>query len=89
MENAIETTIDQAGRLVIPKPMREQAGLQPGMPLLVSVRDGRIEVEPAPRAVRVVKKGRVFVAVPLTKGEALSADTVRETRDRLRRGRDA
>jgi AbrB family looped-hinge helix DNA binding protein len=80
-------TIDSAGRLVIPKEAREQAGLRPGMPLEVRVRDGRIEIEPAPLDVTIEKRGRFHVAVPKTKGPALTNDMVERTRRAVRRER--
>jgi hypothetical protein len=43
------------------------------------VRDGRIEIEPMPREVHVVRKGRIRVAVPADGGEPLRNDSVRET----------
>lgn len=55
--------IDSAGRLVIPKALREAAGIFPGTPLHVRVRDGRIEIEPAPLDVSIRMEGGVAVAV--------------------------
>jgi AbrB family looped-hinge helix DNA binding protein len=81
------STIDSAGRLVIPKEARQQAGLQPGMPLEIRVRDGRIEIEPAPLDVRLEKRGRTVVAVPARPARALTSDAVERTRRALRRGR--
>ena len=60
----MKTTIDSAGRLVIPKEVRREAGLKPGMPLEVRWHEGRIEIEPAPWPVKLVRKGRLLVAVP-------------------------
>lgn len=77
-------TIDGAGRLVIPKSIREQAGFAPNLPLEISVRDGKVEIEPAPRAVEIVKKGRVHVAVPVHDSDRLDPSTVEATRQRLR-----
>ena len=80
------TTIDRAGRLVIPKPLRERAGLHPGVKLNVEYRDGRIEIEPAREPVKLVKHGSVLVATRpegtprLTNEEVL--DTVRSLRER-------
>ena len=45
---SMKTSIDSAGRLVLPKAIRDEANLQPGDPLEVTFRDGRIEIEPAP-----------------------------------------
>ena len=81
------TTIDSAGRLVIPKEVRQQAGLEPGMPLEVRLHDGRIEIEPAPLAVTLESRGRFVVAVPQQPVPALTRNVVDETRRRLRRER--
>lgn len=56
--------MDRAGRLVIPKEIRREAKLAPGVPLEVKWRDGRIEIEPAPAAVGLQRRGRLLVAVP-------------------------
>ena len=85
--SAMKTTIDPAGRLVIPKQIRQEAGLRPGMPLDVRWRAGRIEIEPAPLPVKLVRKGRLLVAVPDRDVPGLSADTVERTRQTLRRER--
>lgn len=84
MKTSIQTTIDGAGRLVLPKAIRERAGLHPGMPLDVRLQDGRIEIEPAPRAVRVVKKGALRVALPDGPLEPLTAEVVERVRGELR-----
>ncbi len=83
----MKTTIDPAGRLVIPKQIRQEAGLRPGMPLDVRWRAGRIEIEPAPLPVKLVRKGRLLVAVPDRAVAGLTADTVERTRQTLRRER--
>jgi AbrB family looped-hinge helix DNA binding protein len=59
----MRTTIDAAGRLVIPKAIREQAGLRPGIELDVRLSDGVVEIEPAPSRVTLVQEGRFLVAV--------------------------
>jgi len=79
MSSAIISTIDAAGRLVLPKEIREEAQLEPGMPLRITVHDGHVEIEPAPREVRIVRKGRVSVAVPVEDGPSLTAKVVRDT----------
>ena len=87
MKHGAISTIDSAGRLVLPREIREQAKLEPGMPLRISVRDGRIEIEPAPREVRIVRKGRMRVAVSVEEGDVLRSDTVRETTASVRERR--
>ena len=80
----MSTAIDSAGRLVIPKAVRDAAGIQPGTPLDVRFRDGRIEIEPTPIEVSVETKGGVAVASSREPVPVLSADLVTATRDRLR-----
>ncbi|HTP29941.1 MAG TPA: AbrB/MazE/SpoVT family DNA-binding domain-containing protein [Anaeromyxobacteraceae bacterium] len=77
-------TIDRAGRLVIPRDIREEAHLEPGVPLEIKFRDGRIEIEPAPRAIAIVKRGRLRVAVPSAASDRLTTVVVRKTRDAVR-----
>jgi AbrB family looped-hinge helix DNA binding protein len=58
------TTIDKAGRVVIPASVRDRAGLVPGTLLEVTIEDSRVQLErvaPGPRLVRV---GRRLVARP-------------------------
>jgi AbrB family looped-hinge helix DNA binding protein len=79
----MRTTIDHAGRLVIPRAIRHQAGIQPGTVLDVRWNDGRIEIEPAPLRVKLVREGRLLVAVPEETVEELPAQTVEATRQAL------
>lgn len=83
------TTMDSAGRLVIPSDIRREAALEPGMPLEVRTRDGVIEIEPQPMTVTLHRKGRLLVASPAGKAPRLRASTVERTRQSLtsRRGR--
>ena len=74
------TTIDRAGRLVIPSEIRREAAVAPGTPLDVRYRDGVIEIEPRPLAVTLERKGRLLVARPVRKPPALRTSTVERTR---------
>jgi AbrB family looped-hinge helix DNA binding protein len=76
--------MDAAGRLVLPKPIREEAGLRPGDPLEITVCDGRIEVEAAPREVRIKDRSGLRIAEPVGPRETLRRETVRRTRQRGR-----
>lgn len=78
-------TIDRAGRLVVPKRIREEAGIRPGAALTIRVADGRIEIEPAPLEVRLVKRGSLTVAVPRRRVPPMTEEAVRQTLDLLRR----
>ncbi|MFN0147927.1 MAG: AbrB/MazE/SpoVT family DNA-binding domain-containing protein [Dehalococcoidia bacterium] len=59
----MKTTIDAAGRIVIPKKLRDQAGLRPGGDLDIRCRDGVIEIEPAYSDVRLEWRDGWLVAV--------------------------
>lgn len=83
----MKTTMDHAGRLVIPKEIRTQAGLTPGTVLDIRCRDGCIELEPAPLPVEFVRKGRLLVAIPKQEVERLTAERVEETRQAIQQER--
>jgi len=77
------TTIDHAGRLVIPSEIRRQAALEPGTPLEVRWNDGVIEIEPRPLRVKLARKGRLLVAKPAESVPVLRTATVERTRAEL------
>lgn len=81
----MKTSIDSAGRIVIPKALREALDLKPGQPLEIRAGDGRLEIEVAPTPVKLLKRGKGVVAVPTTNLPKLTADQVRETIERIRR----
>jgi len=58
------TTIDKAGRVVIPAAVRERAGLLPGAVLEVTVDDTGIRLERVARGPVLVKAGKRLVARP-------------------------
>lgn len=88
MSNPIRAAIDSAGRLVIPKAIREAAGLRPDIPLDVRVRDGRVEIEPAPVEMHVEMRRGVAVAVPDQPVPTLTAAEVERVRRAIREGRE-
>ena len=63
-DNAMRTTIDKAGRVVIPASLRERAGLSPGAELEITQDDLGIRIERVASAPRLVKVGRRLVARP-------------------------
>lgn len=81
----MRTTIDAAGRVVIPKSLRERLGLAGGRALEIREREGRLEIEPAPTAMKLARRGRLRVAVPARKLPALTDELVRETLEQQRR----
>jgi AbrB family looped-hinge helix DNA binding protein len=83
--DAMETTIDAAGRIVVPKALRQALGLQPGQPLEIRASEGVIEISVAPTPMQLRKRGKGVVAVPEATLPALTSDIVRETLERTRR----
>jgi AbrB family looped-hinge helix DNA binding protein len=79
----MSTTMDQAGRLVIPADVRRDAGLEPGTPLDVRWRDGIIEIEPRPVAVKLERRGRLLVATSAKGQPRLTGEIVERTRRSL------
>ncbi|HEY8644042.1 MAG TPA: AbrB/MazE/SpoVT family DNA-binding domain-containing protein [Candidatus Dormibacteraeota bacterium] len=81
----MKATIDGAGRLVVPKPLRDQLGVKPGQVLELEVRDGRLEAEVAAVEMHLERGRHGPVAVPTDALPTLTADLVRETLERSRR----
>lgn len=77
-------TMDQAGRVVLPKAARERARLVPGMPLDVRVVDGRIEIEPAAARVAIEQRSGFWVAANVEAVPTLGQDQVDRTLEALR-----
>jgi AbrB family looped-hinge helix DNA binding protein len=77
-------TMDTAGRVVLPKAIRERAQLTPGAPLDVRVVDGRVELTPACAKVTINKKGVLWVASPVDQLPALKQEQVDATIDVVR-----
>lgn len=84
MKEDTRTTLDSAGRLVLPKAVRDEAGILPGMTLQVTVQEGRIEIRPVPREVRIVQKGPLRIAVPVDPVPTLTEQTVERLREEIR-----
>jgi AbrB family looped-hinge helix DNA binding protein len=81
----MRATIDAAGRIVVPKPLRAALGLKPGQPLEIRASDSGLEIEIVATPMRLKKRGKGVVAVPAGALPKLTADDVRETLERVRR----
>lgn len=73
----MKATIDKAGRLVIPKPLRERLGLRPGIVEVVA--DGAaLRVEPLAAESLERRGGRLVIPAS---GTSVDDETVRSLRD--------
>lgn len=58
----VRTSIDSAGRIVVPKPLRDALGLTAGSELDISRYGAGLQLIPAGRTARLVKEGGRLVA---------------------------
>lgn len=63
-QKALRIPIDKAGRVVLPKEIRDRFGLTAGSEFEVKEEKDRIVLRPVEREPRLVKKGGVLVYVP-------------------------
>lgn len=85
----MNATIDRAGRLVVPKSIRQAAHLQPGTRVRIRLVDGCVQIEPVPLAVSLKRSGRMVVAVPDEENPVLTASEVDETLTAIRSRTDS
>jgi AbrB family looped-hinge helix DNA binding protein len=81
----MQTTIDSAGRIVVPKALRERLGLEGGATLEITERGGVIEIVPAPAQISLVESAGGLVGVPERELPVLDDDVVRDTLEQMRR----
>ena len=79
----MRTTIDAAGRVVVPKALRDELGFSPGVELELEAVDGRLEIV-VPSRVRV-EQGPHGPRFAGDAGDLLTADQVRSLMERGRR----
>jgi AbrB family looped-hinge helix DNA binding protein len=79
----MRATIDAAGRLVIPKPLRDELGFTPGTELDLQAVDGRLEAS-VPSRIRV-EQGPHGVRFAAEGGQRLTSDQIRSLLERGRR----
>jgi len=78
-------SMDKAGRIVLPKPMREELQLGPGDSLELESSEDQIVLRPARGRGRVYKERGMWV---FDSGEPLTVETVNKTIRRVREERD-
>jgi AbrB family looped-hinge helix DNA binding protein len=77
-------TIDKAGRIVLPKPLRDELQLGPGDALEVESSEDRIVLRPARGKGRMYKEKGMWV---FDSGEPLTVEVVNKTLRRVREER--
>ena len=77
--------IDRAGRLVIPKALRDELAVVPGQPLGAEVRDGRLEIVPRAFEAELVETDGLLVIKPRDSSPLMTAGDVREVLESVRR----
>ena len=78
-------TIDKAGRVVLPKPVRDALQISPGDSLELESGDDHIVLRPARGKARIYKKQGVWV---INTGKPIPANVVEDTIRRVRRERE-
>ena len=80
----MELTIDKFGRMVLPKSIRDELGLEPGDKLEASEQDGTLVLHPVRETASLLDKDGVLVFAGVPAGD--TADAVRRQRqDRIER----
>ncbi|MGH8574389.1 MAG: AbrB/MazE/SpoVT family DNA-binding domain-containing protein, partial [Gammaproteobacteria bacterium] len=82
---AMRTTIDSAGRIVVPKRIRDELGLTGGQELELRTIDGGLAVEIPATPMRLVEHEGDVVPVADRELPELPPELVRETLERTRR----
>jgi AbrB family looped-hinge helix DNA binding protein len=82
---AIKTTIDRAGRVVLPKPLRDDLQLAQGDWLSLESNGNEIIIRPLRGIVPLEKKSGIWT---FGSGEPLSLEQVNQTVQQIRRERD-
>ncbi|HLR93184.1 MAG TPA: AbrB/MazE/SpoVT family DNA-binding domain-containing protein [Jiangellaceae bacterium] len=79
------TTVDAAGRLVVPKELRVALGLEPGRAVDIVFTDGRLEIELAPVEAQVVREEGLPRITAVEQPPPLSDREIREAIESTRR----
>ena len=80
----MKTTIDAAGRIVVPKSIRERLQLAGGVEVEVEEHEGVVEIRPVSAEIEVVQTPQGPVVSSRKPGPVLTDDVVRQTLERAR-----
>ena len=80
----MRTTIDGAGRVVVPKSIRDRLQLAGGSEVEIVERGGAVEIRPVAGEIEVVDTPEGPVAVARQEGPVLTNEVVRQTLDGFR-----
>jgi AbrB family looped-hinge helix DNA binding protein len=83
--NGTKVAMDRAGRIVLPKRIRDALGLEPGVELDLLEEDGRIVLEPPAVPMRLGRRGKGVVVVPSKSLPRLRTSQVRAVLESGRR----
>lgn len=81
----MRVTIDRAGRIVVPKAMRDELGLEPDTPLDIELVDGHLEISPPASSARLVEGPHGLVIE--TPGATITDAQIRATLEAVRERR--
>ncbi len=81
----MKTTIDGAGRVVVPKSLRDALSLRAGQELDIRIADGRITIEVPATEMSLIDNGDGVVAITNRVMPSLTADMVRDVLEQIRR----
>jgi AbrB family looped-hinge helix DNA binding protein len=77
----VRLTIDKAGRLVLPKPVRVRLGLKPGSQVKMTEREGAVTLEPADLQPALKRKSGVWVHVGVAPPDFDIVRVIKEDRE--------
>lgn len=80
----MKTTIDRAGRIVVPKSLRAALGLRGGDEVEITLEGERIELVPAPRKVSLREGPGGLLVSDLDLDREIGPDEVRDELERIR-----
>jgi AbrB family looped-hinge helix DNA binding protein len=81
----MRVAMDRAGRVVLPKRVRDALGLEPGVELELLEEDGRVILEQPAVPMRLVRRGKRVAVVPEKPVRRLRASEVRAVLESGRR----